>query len=223
MTRSSSGLLNVFEDFCPQSSDTALVVTGVDYMHHSEIREVRYHLEDERVVVESSRLVRDGTHVRLGNIWNGRLIFSDAGTVHSDLDISFRGLAEQPFRAADGLFYTQDSEVWLDGKKLIGRFDGYDEVCHPTVDGREVYFEAKRADPLFPGSAKGWQVLRYHLDLRTIELVLAHGANPYVYDGKLFHSRWSDALRGFETAAIPIPRSPVVISGQTAAAMTVPA
>lgn len=205
MKRSSSGLLNVFEDVCPLSEDTALVVTGVDYMHHTELREVRYHLEGEVVVIESSRLVREGTHLRLGNVHHGRIVVSDAGRIDGARATPVDGYVEQPYSTDEGLFYTHHSEIWRDHAKLIARFDGYDEVCHPTIDGRWLYFEAKRVDPQFPGSAKDWQVLRYHLDSREIELLLVHGANPYVWEGRLFHSRWSDAKRGFETAAIPIP------------------
>lgn len=205
MMRSSSGLLNVFEDFCPQTNDTALVVTGVDYQHHTEIREARFHLEDELVVVESSRLVRSGKHLRLGNVFAGALTFSDAGRIISDVTFPSRGYVEQPFRGEDGLFYTQDSEIWLNGLPFIRRFDGYDEVCHPTVDGRWVYFEAKRVDPQFPGSAQGWQVLRRHLDHGVTEQVLDHGANPYAYGGRLYHSRWNVAKIAFETAAVPLP------------------
>lgn len=215
MTRSSSGLLNVFEDFCPQDGDTALLVTGADYQHHTEIREARYHLADGVVVIESSRLVRSGTHLRLGNVFEGALTYSDAGRITSDLSFPSRGYVEQPFRSEDGLFYTQDSEIWLNGLPFIGRFDGYDEVCHPTVHERWVYFEAKRVDPAFPGSAQGWQVLRRHLDEGVTELVLAHGANPYVHGGLLFHSRWNAAKVAFETAAVPLPGAapPVALRG----------
>jgi hypothetical protein len=205
MKRSSCGLLNVFEDVCPLSDDTALLVTGVDYMHHTEIREARYHLEGDEVVIDSSRLVREGTHLRLGNVHTGSLVFSDAGVIHGGPKAPRSGYAEQPFLTDDGLYYTRDSEVWLDDAKLVGRFDGYDEVCHPTADGHLIYFEAKRIDPAFPGSAKDWQVLRYHLDTGVSELVLRHGANPYVFGRRLFHSRWSDRKRGFETVAIPLP------------------
>ena len=156
-------------------------------------------------MIESSRLVRAGTHLRLGNVHHGHIVLSDDGRLSGTRARAVEGHVEQPYATDEGLFYTHESEIWRDRVKLIGRFDGYDEVCHPTVDGRWLYFEAKRVDPQFPGSAKDWQVLRYHLDSAEIELILVHGANPYVHDGRLFHSRWSDRKGGFETVAIPIP------------------
>lgn len=195
-----------------------------DYMHHRLILRVRYAVIDGVVQIEEVRhVVHRGTHLRLGNVCCGDfadyLWFSDQLAVYCAELSNLRGSAleprlvcsgEQPFCGhfwnapyKDTLLYSHKSTIWKhtpDGPvQFLELFEGFTEVCHPTFAGPWVYFEALRGK-----APEGWQVWRKHAADDRLEQVLVGGANPYVYDCRLFYSRWNKTTALFETAVCDV-------------------
>lgn len=168
-----------YEDFYPITENLALVTTGDRLL--TEIRIVTHWEVDEngKVIIKNSYPFIKGNHLRLGNIYKGKLFYSDDGYFEGEEK-------EQPFRFEGGLLYTFDTRIYMNGKILIDHWDNYISVGNPTVDGDLVYFEANKN-----GSQEGWDIWRFNLKTKEKELVKEHAANPNVLNGNLYYTKWN--------------------------------
>ena len=200
-----------FEDFYPLSDTTALVVTGGewwadasskrrDYMHNKFVVKLSYTLNYNTVQLgQVEECVVSGTHLRLGNYFESKLCYSDNYKIYYG-DGEFLGEGEQPFLHETGLYYTLDSKIWKDGNLLIPLFNMFTEVCHPTISGNWIYFEC-----LLGHAPGGWQVWKQHIKTQQRIPVMAHGANPYVFEDYLYFSYWDKSCMLLKTNRTKLP------------------
>lgn len=186
-----------FEDFYPFTNKEALIACGRDYPCLSKIVKVDYSVNQSRkIAFIHKKVLIKGTYLRLGNYFNGELVFSDkdeiflqSGNIRKKI-----GNGRQPFLSDVGLIYhdRESHSIYLNGVSLIPLWDDYVSVGRPTVAGEWVYFETRKRP-----APQGWEIWRFNFNTSKKEKVLDCGANPYVFKDKLFYSKW---IRGkFET------------------------
>lgn len=188
------GLLNVVEDFYPLSEEEAFVTTGEDFTRLRRICVVKYKVIEGKVVIDgsSAKAICEGEYLRLGNFYNDDLIFSDRerrGILPEKYKCGSDG-AHQPFVDSDGTYYTdgdgKNKGVYFNGKLLIKLWGNIKELGNPFVHGDYVYFEAR--EDVAP---RGWQIWKYNKTNGDKELVKDNGANPCIFDGKIFYGKWN--------------------------------
>ena len=160
----SYGLLQKFEDFCPIDNENALIAHGNDYMHLNEIRQVKYFIGRENIVkFESEKTIVKGNYLRLGNIFEGRLFFSDGYTIYiMEMETGKKheyGEGMQPFGYSDGIVYQKNSCVYHNDKRIIIPQGDYEVVGRPTIYKNKIYYETRsKPAPL------GWEIWVYDIN-----------------------------------------------------------
>ena len=188
----SYGLLQKFEDFCPIDNENALIAHGIDYIHLNEIRQVKYSIEKENFVkIKSSKTIVEGNYLRLGNIFEGKLFFSEGYKIYmmkiGTGEKKEYGDGIQPFGYYDGIVYQKNSCIYLNDKRIIIPQGDYEVAGRPTIYKNKIYYETRAtAAPL------GWEIWVYDIDTKQ-EKKLIQGANPFVYNDKLFFSKWMES------------------------------
>jgi hypothetical protein len=186
----------VHEDFYPISESEALITVGSTYTRLNEIRKVKYKVEGHKVILLESTLYLQGIHMRLGNIFEGKLFYSDNNRLYYfDKGIGSLELqGEQPYATNLGLFYTHNRSVYLNDNVIISLWEDFDEIGNVCVDSDWIYFETRRKKNPAP---QGWEIWKFNINTKEKQQVVKHGANPDIYSGKLYYSIWGE--RGFET------------------------
>ncbi len=182
--------LTKFKDFCPISENEALISIGNDYSYLTYIRRVKYKLKDNRVKIFFwlGKNIVHGTHLRLGNIFNNKLLYSDEQNIFEQFiskKILLQEKGAQPYKFEGGLLYNHNGSIYLNKQKIICPWSGFGIVNSPFLKNNWVYFGARKG--FFPWN---WQVWCYNIKTKKKNLVLSNGANPYIYSGKLFYSKW---------------------------------
>lgn len=171
-----------YEDFYPYSDTEALICCGDSYQNLSEIRKVYYELmEDGNIHLVLGDVVKNGSHLRLGNYYNGELYYSEG----------YKFESIQPYMTDMGLLCQTKGKILLDDNVIITHDNPqYPEyvVGRPTYSDGDgcVYYESR-------GNIKQhklhmWEVWRYSIETKKREKLLTNAANPYVYKGRLFYS-----------------------------------
>lgn len=186
----SFGMFKRFEDFCPLDDETALIVCGKTYTELTKIVRVNYQIKKNKVFLSSPTILLTGKYLRLGNIFNDQLTFSDDYSIYkanmNDLSNRiFVCMGIQPYTLESDIVYQKYYCIYLNNKKIITPLDDYIVIGRPTIHQDWIYYEARRKP-----APQGWEIWRYNLKSRKKEMVLQSGANPYVYNGKLFYSSW---------------------------------
>lgn len=186
----SFGMLKKFEDFCPLTDDTALIVCGTEYTHLTELTKVKYKIKGNKVHLFSPTILLTGTYLRLGNVFDGKLMFSDEYSVYTTeiknpTKRTYVCEGIQPYLFELGAVYQKRGSIYLNHDVIIPPWDDYIVAGRPTVYNNWIYFEA-RIKP----APQGWEIWRYDLTSKKKEMVLNYGGNPYVYAGKMFYSHW---------------------------------
>jgi len=184
------GLLQKFEDFCPIDDTNALIAHGVDYSHLTEILKVKYSIEnDNSIHIESGIPLAKGKYMRLGNLLDGKLVFSDCYKIYTfdfqnNTKIEY-GEGLQPYGYKDGIVYQRNACIYNNDERIIIPHGEYEVVGRPTIYKNKIYYEA-RASP----APRGWEVWSYDMGTKEQIKIKEEGANPFVYDDKLFYSKW---------------------------------
>lgn len=159
----------LFEDFVPISKTRALISAGPSYANLSVIAEVDWDLGNPKILVE-------GGHLRLGHIYKGELIFSDG-----------KHVPHQPFWHSTGKYWADGApraRIFKDGEAFIDHFDGAEEIGKPWIYNGYIYFECRFAKNPVPF---GWEIYRMNLKSGKKEQVVKPGANPCVFNKKLYY------------------------------------
>lgn len=182
--------LTKFEDFCPLSKDEALITMGIDYSYLKCIKCVKYKTEENRVKINflSAKTIIYGSYLRLGNVFNNKLVYSDEQqifekNIQGGQRLIRRGL--QPYCFKEGLLYQYDGSIYLNENEIIRPWGDFRIVGRPSFDDGWIYFETRNGP-----APDSWQVWRYNLKSKEKQQILKKGANPYVYSDKLFYSKW---------------------------------
>lgn len=167
-----------YEDFYPISDSVALLVCGEYYTCMNEIRQVNYTLESGgSIKFTEGTVIKNGKNLRLGNYYNGELIFSEG----------YEPVGIQPYKFDKGLLYQTRGKIYLNDEVLFTVWDNYEVLGRPTYANGWVYFETRKSPAPF-----GWEVWKYNIETKEKVKLLDHGANPYVYEDKLFYSSWEN-------------------------------
>ena len=169
----------IYEDFVPISETTALITTGDYYTNLTEIKVAGYVIEDGKVKITSTHPFIKGKHLRLGNLM---ISYSDNKTYEGEE-------MEQPFKLPLGdVLYTKNKVIYFNDMPFIELWDDYEEMGNPFADGHGwIYFEARKKENTAP---KGWEIWKFNIITEERVQVKEHGANPVVWEGKLYYSRW---------------------------------
>jgi len=93
--------------------------------------------------------------------------------------------------------------IWRDGKEWLHEWPGYVVAANAKTANGWAYFEARREGPV----PEGWEVWRARVDEPTVrEPILAHGANPVVFQGVLHYGVWDSGARRFRQRWMEEPR-----------------
>jgi hypothetical protein len=151
------------------------VSCGGNYRSLTKIVDARWELTADSIELSDPRVVACGTWLRLGHMKDGKPVYSDGwnGT-------------HQPFESPRGNFHTFEGRLYRDRKPLIAEWPEYKEWGNAWVDGNLVYFEALPAGGHAP---EDWELWTYDLDTDEKQFLLP-GANPCVFDGKLYYCTW---------------------------------
>lgn len=193
----------VFEDFYPLDSTLALVACGKNYTRLSDIKLVKYKLHNKRVIIiKYLRVIQKGSYLRLGNFFEGKLVYSNKNNIYlkTDKEIVKVGEGIQPFMSELGMLYQRQGIVFLNSRPLIKPWDDYVVVERPTLFDKWVFFETRKGP-----APEAWEIWRFEISSGKKELILRHGANSYVFNDKLFYSRWLREKQMFETYWLPAP------------------
>jgi hypothetical protein len=188
----SYGLLQKFEDFCPIDNKNALITHGNDYTHLNEIREVTYLIgKEKRVEIKNGKTLVKGNYLRLGNIFEEKLFFSDGYKIYiMEMETGKKseyGEGIQPYGYSNGIVYQKNSCIYDNDKRIIIPHGDYEVVGRPTTYKNKIYYET-RADP----APLGWEVWIYDMDTKE-KIKLIEGANPFAYNDNIFFSKWVDS------------------------------
>ena len=171
-----------YEDFYPYSDTEALICCGNSYQSLSEIRKVYYELmEDGDIYSVLGNVVKSGSHLRLGNYYNGELYYSEG---HKFEKI-------QPYMTDMGLLYQQDGKIYLDDDILLTHPNTSHpkyQIGKPSYQDEWVYFHSRGHKKHFNTGI--WEVWRYNVKSKQRQKLLDNAANPYVYKDKLFFNTW---------------------------------
>lgn len=189
----SYGLLQKFEDFCPIDNNNALIAHGVDYTSLNEIRQVTYSIGNENLVeIEIGKTLVEGNYLRLGNIFEEKLFFSDGYKIYTmEIETGKKkeyGVGIQPYGYSDGVVYQKNSCIYHNNKRIIIPHGDYEVVGRPTIYKNKIYYET-RADP----APFGWEIWVYDMYSKEKIKLKEGGANPFVYNDKLFFSKWMES------------------------------
>jgi len=182
-------LLTKFKDFYPLSESEALISIGNNYNYLTHIKHVKYRLEGNRVKIHfwSGKTVVRGLYLRLGNIFDDKLFYSDEQNIlqkSASKKILLKEKGVQPYRFKGGLLYEYNGSIYLNEEEIIRPWADFSLVSSPSYTNGWVYFETRSGPaPCY------WQVWRYNLKTKKKHLMLDHGASPCIYSGKLFYSR----------------------------------
>ena len=183
--------IQVFEDFYPVSKEEAYFVGGPQFVKLIRLCKANWSETPEGVVhVSNVEIVKRGTYLRLGNFYNGELIYSEKGIGVVGSDITSK-TAHQPFKTDHGLYYTDDSpnaRIYKDGELFLDHWDGYKEIGNPFIDGDLMYFEGREDHKPAP---KGWEIWTFNLRTGEKKKILQQAANPYVFEGKMYYTDFS--------------------------------
>lgn len=172
-----------YEDFYPYSDTEALICCGDSYQKLSQIRKVYYELmPNGSIDFTLGEVIKSGGHLRLGNYYNDKLYYTDG------YDKS--GIV-QNYMTDIGLFYQQDSKIYLDDDILLTHTDTSHpkyQIGRPSYQDDWVYFESRGHKKYFDTGI--WEVWRYNVKSKQRQKLLDNAANPYVYKDKLFFSTW---------------------------------
>jgi len=192
----------IYEDFYPITDELALITSGEDYEHLQWLKIVTYKVgSDSKVIITNDVAFKKGTHIRLGNIYNGKIVYSDNNVIEP-----FNIKGEQPFMTNRGVLYTNDGGIYektfsgitikvipdINNVKIIDLWGDIKELGNPCEHDGWIYFEARK-EP----APMGWQIWKFNIKTSERKLVREYGANPYVFRGKLYFSKWDG--KKFET------------------------
>lgn len=195
-----------WEDITPVS-DTQAFVSIYRARWESELLFLNYEIRDNvvRFSPENGKVKYRGKRVRVGNVHDGWLYFSDrdAGvwrlSVADDETQRLRKYpltAHQPFMTDGGLYYSDNlfrAKIYYEGELFLDSFAPYIIVGNVWIDKTIMLFEATKLR-----GHLGWELWAFDLSSRKkAKLPFDHGANPTVYGERLF---WSD-MRNWPTHA----------------------
>ena len=129
------------------------------------------------------------------NIFKKKIVFSDEYSIYianlNDLNKkTFYRNGIQPFLFELGVVYQNHGSIFLNKERIIEPWDDYIVVGRPTVFQNWIYFETRKKP-----APQGWEIWRYKIKSGQKEKILQDGANPYIYDKKLFYSKWIQEKR----------------------------
>lgn len=190
MQDSSAGALAVVEDFQPISDNRALITAGSNLRDLHTLGECDYRFDHERLVLTNLDVLRRGTYLRLGNVHDGQLIYSDGWQC-----------PHQPFKSDKHFYYSYGAPkatIYRDGLPFIVPEMLFFVECGKAFehDGY-VYFEANK----IPESPDTWEIWR--LKGADFPEFVAMGANPAIYNGTLYFDRWNHR-GGFDVVTRPL-------------------
>lgn len=185
----------IYEDFYPVTNTKAYLVTGSALNRLTAIKKAKYKIEDKKIVIiDTYDTQHKGGYLRLGNIFNGVIAYSDGypGIIYIN-DIPIRE-GMQPFIFDEGIVYQNKGRIYLNDKLLIEPWGEYQVVCRPTFSDGWVYFETRKKVSTSGQVAAYWEVWRFNMESKEKQRLLKYGANPYVFKGKLFYSKWFSGM-----------------------------
>lgn len=168
----------ILEDIFPIDEKYALAVTGPAFTFLNQIVKVEY--TDTVRIVET---VHTGTYLRLGNYYNGKLIYSDNYDIYEDGKFLKEGI--QPFMTELGLLYQHHGVIFLDDKIIIKPEPGYRTVGRPTFCNGIVYYETRKAE-----APQGWEVWKHDINTGKNEFV-CEGCNACEYKDIIYYQKWN--------------------------------
>lgn len=176
------GMLQKFEDFYPIDDSNALVVAGNNYNELSQLWNINYRMKDGVVFIEEQRCTMTGKHLRLGNIFQNKLVYSDEWKIYQDGEFIREGM--QPYCFEKGIVYHKNAMIYLNDEKIVEPPVDHIEFGRPTIYGNFIYYESRKDE-----APSGWEIHRYDMNTNTSEFV-RKGANPFCYNDVLFYSYW---------------------------------
>ena len=178
----------VFEDFVPISDSQSLITHGRRLTELRAISLAPYTVDDGgRVQVGApTDTLAKGSQLRLGGLFDGRLIYSDRDNI-----VGSPLVGHQPFLHDGRLYYTAGAprqRIYCDGVVVVEYFNGFDQVANPCIMGDWLYFEARTdAGPL---RCDLWEIWRVMVGGGEPERV-CQGANPSSWAGRLIVGEWN--------------------------------
>lgn len=149
-----------------------------------------YIIKNGKVIVSNPNTIWHGYRIRLGNNYDGILTFSDGKTVFQMTEHQspkMVGLGLQPYFSERGLVQQRKNTILHNGTVIMKMEGDHIEMGRPTLDEDYIYYEAN--SKLY--SPTTWEIWRYSFETKE-RAKIRNGANPYVYNGKLFYSFWVD-------------------------------
>ncbi len=169
----------ILEDFYPINDKEGLIVTGPSYNNLNQIKKVRYVGDN----IKPKETIKTGTYLRLGNIYNDKLIYSDNYTVYEDDKFLAEGI--QPYMTYHGLLYQHHGVIFLKDEILIKPQKDYFTVGRPSFYDGLVYYETRKSE-----APKGWEVWKYDIKNNTNSFVI-NGCNPFRWKDILYYQLWN--------------------------------
>jgi len=173
------------------SASRALITAGSNFRDLHTLGECSYRFVDPHSLELSDLVVlARGSYLRLGNVHNGDLYYSDGWQVPHQL-----------FKSDSALYYTDgapNGRIFRNEIELKLRVDLFVEVGKAVESGPWLYFEANRKHEC----PQGWEVWRADLNTWESEFVTM-GANPAIFESTLFCDRWNRSGR-FDVVTRPL-------------------
>ena len=166
----------IYEDFCPINDKEALIVTGPSYTNLNQIVKTDYNLN----LIET---IKTGTYLRLGNIYNDKIFYSDNYTVYEDVKFLIEGI--QPYMTEYGILYQHHGVIFLKDEIVIKPETGYFTVGRPTFYDDIIYYETRKSE-----APQGWEVWKYDFDSNKTEYV-CDGCNAFRYNDTIYYQKWN--------------------------------
>jgi hypothetical protein len=190
----------LFEDFFPVSDSIALVTTGKKLDALDRIETVGYSVRGSKVEIgERLAVLTHGTGLRLGGLFNGRLVYSEIGKGIVGEPNNAPASAHQPFVKDGSVYYTDgwpQVRIYRNGEVFLDHFNDMEQVGNPCWVGDSMYFEARADDD--PRRPDLWEIWRYDGNLDFVCM----GANPSYWNGRLFVGEWNGRNFDYRCATI---------------------
>lgn len=164
----------ILEDVSQINESEYLAVTGPSFTHLNQIVRLDGNMNIKEVV-------KTGTYLRLGNIYNGKLIYSNNYDVFEDDKFIKEGI--QPYMTDHGLLYQYHGVIFLDDKIIIKPEPGYFTVGRPTFNDGIIYYETRKSE-----APKGWEVWKFENNRNEY---VCDGCNPFGYKDTIWYQKWN--------------------------------
>jgi len=205
----------IYEDVVALDETTALLTVGSMLATLNRVLLVNYvETKEGKLEFTPTKKLIEGAYIRLGNVADGFVYFSEGNPLHStgasevkklnlltdEITIVMTGPENphQPFFNLDKkLYYTGDApraRIYCNGNVFIENDDDFRECGNPFIYNNFMYFECLPHN--MAHRPQGWVIYRMNLTTHEKEFVIK-GANPSLYNGFLYYDVYQAGSSSF--------------------------